>query len=294
MVEEILDFCAEEFGDSGDCEDCEVPCQADCYGCLQDIHRRSGERYRCENSTYCYVCKYLPKYTSEIEILLNSLESEISEFERFQILGLGCGPCSDLWSFINFNSKSESYKDIRYFGYDLNDKWDRVINKTREIVADIEDFNVRLLKIDRDVSSENFFQEIRQRHLERANFVILQYLISDMVKNGYNIRSFMDRLYHDLIVNLRLGSFIIVNDINHNRQARDHFVPLLEVIRSNAPDNYNIRMYHFRNRFKDYTYEYGQRHAANRLTMEVPETIIDTFEPINGCSSAQLVIRKIR
>jgi hypothetical protein len=124
----------------------------------------------------------------------------------------------------------------------------------------------------------------------KPNILILQYLLSDMKANNMNIEEFLNKMISYVIDVMPQNSFIIINDINHNIQARDYFDFFIKILH----EKYHIQenKYHFHNNNKEYTHKYGTMYENNNILMDIPENINEKYSPWEFCTSAQTIIKK--
>ena len=216
LIDQIVSACATQFT-GPTCSNCTNTCFRSCEQCLDQIHMQNHQRrYNCPNIVFYYVCKYIYKYSSEIQLLFNASNS-LKVKNDYNILSLGCGPCTDLVGIINFCTDNQLNKSICYTGIDLNDSWAPVNNLYTTILSNHNNILYNFLTAD-------ILSYLNSSPLNIPNILIMQYLISDMHKN-------LTQQQFQLILNQVLSiadlmpseSFIILNDINHNLQARDYF-----------------------------------------------------------------------
>lgn len=291
LMLDIINFCNDIYTNSDTehmCDKCKNNCLGSCDKCLDSIHFNKVDRtYNCKNIVNYYVCKYSYKYSSEIEAIFKNIE-EIQEIKRYNIMSIGCGPCTDLFGIMNNIETNKLNKEVQYLGVDLNEIWKPVHNrikeleagktlKTRFVYSDV--FNViSKLKINEDTW--------------KPNILIFQYVISDMVK--YNtkqeILQFIDRIIDYIIDYMPKNSFIILNDINHNTQARNYYEYMYDCVYKRYK-NTTCWKYHFNNDNRHY-YRYGERYNYNETSINIPTHINETYNPWRFCSSAQMIIQK--
>lgn len=285
-VSKIVNFCEEVFDSPGECNDCQEPCSGSCNTCLDDMHfLRTRRRYECSNITCYYVCKYIFKYASEVERLLEAA-SVCEYFDKIRVLSFGCGPASELYGLANYIMRHEIQCPVRFIGIDFNNVWERIHSETRRIFRKLEGFDIR--SAFRYINGLDFLRN-RPRYNNPPNMLVLQYLLSDMHGHGENVTEFIDLLVDNVVSIMPAGSFIFINDINHYN-ARDHFEEFYD--RLTEFGDFSCHRYHFRNPVREFTFSYGQRHSNNRITIEVPDNILELFDPWTRCSSAQMVIIK--
>lgn len=279
----LIEFCDERHNRPHRCETCPNDvCQNSCIACLDHIHRvNTHERtYNCENIIYCYTCKYLYRYSTEIELLLNQYVNIFRSTREIRLWSIGCGPCTELFGLNNFKVSNNLGFDINYKGFDLNPLWRPV----HEFINQMEQFNT-------DFFYEDVFQ-YSQRTLEQPNIIVLNYVISDILRTN---REYIDKFITDLCnyINQIGKCVLIVNDINLGQNAyepRFHYNTIIRRIREGS----NILRedyFHFVNTQRSY-WRYGVQHNNNHVSIIPPENINITYSPWLECRSAQLLIFK--
>ena len=105
---QLAEFCNEKYHRDEKCHDCpnEV-CHDSCINCLENIHNvnTKDRTYNCSNIAYCYTCKYIYRYSSEIEHLLETYINVFKKTKKLNICSIGCGPCSELFGLYSFKRK---------------------------------------------------------------------------------------------------------------------------------------------------------------------------------------------
>lgn len=272
-LEKIVSYCDKMYSTSDTkCENIQ------CEKCLDKIHFGDERRYNCMNMIFFYVCKYMYKYSSEIEHAFNAYRL-LDDKDYLNILSIGCGPCTDLVGI----KKATHNKNInlKYVGVDLNKKW-------RDIHCFIQNNNnsMKIKFIYKDI-----FKLLNKNESIDFNVLTLQYVLSDMVKyNNYqNMMRFIEELIDFVIIKMEKESLIIINDINYYN-TRKYFTALLDRMNDKGL-NYKYYELHFSHDSKSY-YHYGDEYEANYITSTVPIDIQQKYNPWMFCSSAQLIIKK--
>ena len=211
LTEELIKFCNQQYNKIGKCQNCEHWCNNSCEECLRGIHFRESSRgYNCANMAFFYVCKYFYRYSSEIEYLFNQIDL-LKRLPSYEVLSIGCGPCSDLFGIINYIERNHVQKNINYCGIDLNILWQPIHKKITSLFEDNTQVNVRFIYKD----AFKIVDKIVDRNIWLPNIILFQYVISDMIaKNPSDqVQDFIDNTIKYIIAHLPLNSFIIFNDI---------------------------------------------------------------------------------
>lgn len=288
-IYQLLNNCHQNYQRNGRCPTCpNDDCRNGCSWCLDDIHmNRINRRYNCQNIINSYVCKYQIKYTSEIYHLLNN-HHPFQTLDQILVWSIGCGPCSDLFAIANWMQANNKF-NLRYRGFDLNNEWGLVQNDVINI-ANQSQVGINARIINRDIFT--IYDTVTNwPDILPVNILIMQYVISDMVSNvsQNEVFSFLNRTVDLIIRRMPQNSFIIINDINHNTQARDYFDYLCSLLA--GQDNYAFFRYHFVNNNRQNYWQYGQQHPNNTIIWAIPQYCA-LHNPWNFCSSVQLVVQK--
>jgi hypothetical protein len=283
-IADIVRYCDLNYNRIGKCVPCENDCRDGCEKCLDAIHlNKIIRRYNCGNITKFYVCKYIYKYSSEIDHLFQ-INDYFRELPSYNILSIGCGPTTDLYGILNYLQRNRLLRQVNYIGCDLNRIWEPIHVETQNIMGR-RNLDVNLQFIYGDI-----FDNFELINFD-VNILILQYVISDMHVHGCSVADFINRLIGWIENNMVGSGYILFNDVNHNVKARDYYDILIQGLRGR-----NIYVtcdkYYFNNRIRDYVYQYGVMHQDDNLTSIIPREIITRYNPWQFCSSAQLVIKK--
>ena len=286
---QLLSICHNNYARNGKCPSCQNDdCKNGCSACLDDIHmNRIKRRYNCSNIVNCYVCKYQLKYSSEIFHLMNNHQA-FSCLDNIIVWSIGCGPCPDLFGVANWMQLCNK-TNLQYCGFDLNHYWQPVQNYINNISSQ-SPINIDVKFINNDIFSI-YGYVTEWPDILPVNVLMMQYIISDIISNNTheNVCFFLKRTV-DLIINrMPKNSFVVINDINHNTQARDYFEHLCSLL--SGRKNLLFSRYHFVNNNRANYYQYGTQHLSNSLIGNIPDYCY-TYNPWLFCSSAQLVIHK--
>jgi hypothetical protein len=269
------------------CTQCNNDCPGDCESCLEAIHfNKTNRRYDCPNLVYYYVCKYIHKYSSEIDHLFASLKS-LRTFTEYSVISIGCGPCTELAGLYNYLSRTSSGRPVSYVGFELNYLWQPVHNEIDAVLAN-SPFPVTTRFIYGDAIK--LVRRLNKDQIEwRPNLLILQYVISDLVKSRASVPAFLDSLHEQVVRFMPENSYIIFNDINHF-SASDNFERFERII-SREYETW-VHRAHYKNPWKK-TAQYGVERSSNLLTSSIPPAIMSAYNPWTRCTSAQMVIKKL-
>jgi hypothetical protein len=253
---------------------CRVP--SNCIPCLEDIHQGVRNRdYDCVRMLNTYVCKYIYKYSSEVAHLYRHFNN-FTRMDEFNILSIGCGPCSDL-----FAAQHEyNEKQINYYGFDLNSRWSNIHNQIDVI------FQNQPL-----VNTNYYYQDIFELFPNidfNPNILVLSYLFSHIHRHG-NMNDFMNNLKEIIVSQMPTDSLIIINDINHNVLARNYFGAFFNLLINEDVGAFVNQRFSFLG-----GWNYGNRYQNLQLISNIPNNINNAYQPWTTSTSAQMIIRKIR
>lgn len=270
-----------------------------CGKCLESIHyprRLNGDpnrTYDCIPMADYYVCKYAPKYTSEIVHTLKKVESIINK-QTINVLSFGCGPCTDLLA-LEYMKKTNMlhYDKLEYMGIDCNKEiWQTMHNEIKKYRSNCLSVNFCYEDI------INMVDNLSQRSWN-PNLIFFQYVLSDMHKHSTPLltTTFINNFSKYFNEKLEPNSLVILNDINLNNSndgGRDYFDLLVKNIKS-----FKQYKYHFYNENSSYPgggYGYGALEFNNSIMFDMADYYNTEeekmFTPFNKCSSAVLIIKK--
>lgn len=292
-IDELVNYCdryLRKYASKVICADCNhcSECPGNCGKCIDQVHltRGRGERqdYDCPNMMKYYVCKYIYAYASEIGDCLKILQNEILELKHIHMLSIGSGPSPDLFALWKFKEDFEYSGSISYIGYEHNENWKDVNDKTVHIFSHS------------DIKIQYFYEDVietfKVKNLARANVLVLQYILSHVVFNGreQEIEKFFVDLVEKVILKMEKKAFIIINDINHNL-ARDKFSLLEKIIESYGKQIRVQRYYYY---FKDLNIHQkdGDMHSHINIDpdYEVNEELFYNYDTRDTCRSVQHII----
>ena len=230
------------------------------------------------------MCKYIYKYSSEIDRLFAVMRS-INSLDQYNILSIGSGPCTELVGILNYMERSSVSKEVTYVGIEKNSVWSDIHTKLKSLLRQSS------IPIKFKILNADIFETIGRirfgNHNWSPNILILNYVISDMVKNGAHMGNFIRGLVDHIIPQMQAGSSVVINDINHNQQARDYFDALERAL----GEKYllQINRGHFVNNNRAY-YRYGTQRPTNTITQTPPSEITLKYSPWTFCSSAHMIL----
>lgn len=282
----IVDFCNNRFHGRNACQNCRYGnyCQNcahsnpdDCYCCIKRVHSFYNKtiHYQCEQMTYNYLIKHLNRYASEV---VWGLDSFTNHFNYINACSIGCGPAPELYAIKAFYRKIGLSDDrIRFKGFDIqkNNIWNPIWNATQQLFGDTVSF---------------FNQDAFTYYLEnneQVNMVVLNYMISDMIKfDKVGFPAFLERL-KDFLGRQR-EAIVVFNDvfsidvhnalsnIYHTFPYSTHFV--VEGIRG----RYFSKMNH--------GLVFGDQYPNNKLLFS-SSPVESRLDPFRECKSIQLLIK---
>jgi hypothetical protein len=278
-IDEITQYCDEQY-DSISCENCERECNHLCSDCLQIVHHGSNRDYDCKKITYYYVNNYIFKYSSEIQRILEKHKKLFNNIDEFNVLSIGCGPCTELIGFINFlSSNLELNQNINYLGVDRNDIWTSIHDKIRELINTVS-------FLYRDIESSDLVNY-------SPNFLIFQYVFSHIYKQKRTIDGTKEEISNFMNIVDKMGnnSYIILNDINKPYKATDYFNYFFTLVREKYPSS-RMANYYFNDGIRyGNNPSYGNRFIDNSVYHSPSPNYRLKYHSYWSCSSAQMIIQ---
>lgn len=290
-IDRLVRFCDSDlkaYASKRVCVDCnhDIECPGSCGECIDQVHlsRRENERqdYNCPYMIKYYVCRYIYAYTSEIEDCLEIIRDKVIALEHIHMLSIGSGASPDLYALWRFHNKTGYSKPISYIGFEHNEYWKEINEKTKDIFLNTN-FRIQYFY-------EDALETFKCRNISRTNILVLQYVLSHIVYNGREneIYDFFNNLVEKVILKMESNAFVIINDINHYL-ARDKFKILENVIENHGK---NIRVHKYYYLFKNLNcYQRdGIEHSSNNINYTIDSKISSYYDTRSDCRSVQHII----
>lgn len=282
--QQLVDFCHANYNRPERCDDCpNDPCTTSCVSCLDLIHQvgTHDRSYNCENIVNCYTCKYIYRYSTEIEFLLNRYTTVFRSTENVKLWSIGCGPCTELFGLYRFRNNNHLNFNIEFKGFELNDLW-----------SPIHKFIHQMNNFQTEFYIQDIFKYITLNN-DHPHIITLNYILSDILRtNRDDIDMFIGNLCDWYAPMTR--TFLIINDINlgrNNNEARYYYDVIAQRVRALRNLNHlrHVGKYHFANSQR-YYFQYGALNPNNQVLIQPPQEIADFYSPWMECRSAQLVL----
>ena len=289
MIQELVDYCKTQY----ERESCNVPCidqsRTSCTDCLKEIHfdRESARKYDCIKMCYWYVCQDIYRYATEMLWLFHEKGLSLKTRQNpLRICSIGCGPCSELVAFEEYYKNKDLPFEFSYTGFDTNIIW----NPIQEYIGTLSSYPNNVSFYHKDVF--DYYAKV----VERPNVIILNYMLSDMLKYGKDaLVSFLKKL-GDFVETLP-SCALLINDINlglNDSQPRFYYGSIVNMVKNKSKGHkVSVSCSHFGNSKKDY-YRYGAERVRSDILFKVPEEISTKFVTNTECHSAQLLIIKYK
>jgi len=257
---------------------CSDGCRKKCEKCLEDIHFAqdgTARDYNCEKMIAYYICQNAHKYSSEIQHFLSSINTR--KFSSLKILSIGCGSAPDLIGTFDYLTNNNIYIPITYHGIDKNSLWEPYQNFVKA-----------------NLPTNTFFlnSTVEESILKTDyNIVILQYLFSTYLKVDNKLIDRFEDIYNMVYPKIQTGGYIVINDVNHYNVGRDL---LFDAAKAKMPDGFDVKGYSFENyKNRDDWFE-TKRPNQDLFYKSIPQEVKINFETNSKCSSAQIIMEKIR
>jgi hypothetical protein len=289
----LVDMCDNEYASKQPCDNCKLECTGMCGNRVTSLYFGNVTReYDCPNMVNFYVCKYGYRYVCEIQKLWLAVQ-ELRTLDKYRILSIGCGPCTDLLGILGFlDTHNPSYfadNRVEYVGIDYNPIWKHV---HQGLVSLLRSDQVKTRFVYKDLlelTQRRIFENTRWK----PNVLLLQYAISDMTRTYRSdvIVNLVRALVDNFTIDMPKASVIVLNDINHNTRARDYY-EYLYLHAGNLPGNWKCYRYYFDNLDRAYSYVYGDKHSDSHVDINVPGNTAARYGSWTTCASAQMVLVK--
>ena len=286
MLDEIVEYCHQKYQSRENvCTNCNnALCLNDtCEQCLKGIHfdPYCHRSYDCPNMCNYYVCQNIYRYATEMAWIwfdfITQNTGEGKPFQQLEICSIGCGPCSELVALEEYCSHNNLILPYSYVGFDIENTWNEIQGVVKNNSSHPNAISFEHTDVFDYYNTHN-----------KPNVIVLNYVISSMVKNAPNsINAFVDHLCN-LVFTLNPFA-LLINDINHY-STRSYFDRiLLSIISQN--NGISVHRFHFENTQK-YYYPYGIQRKHSRLLINPNNQIQQFYSPNSECHSAQIMIIK--
>lgn len=287
--EDLINYCYKQYQPPEKCKSCVnsgncLHTIENCYSCIKKIHsvKNSLWQYNCSNMVLCYVIKHYFRFVSEIEVAYENLLGGISN--NLNIASIGCGAASELYALVEYIQNSKNDLKYHYVGFDKSNIWDDINSFTKSKIK-----NAEFVK-------EDFFKYYENSSLNSPNLIIMNYMLSDMVKFSHDeIKDFLDRLAAYFDSTECNNTTILINDIPYFGSKNFNNLVFgkdcMEYLQTKINTNHSTTRKSFGN-FTHTGRPYGSLHISN--TLKVRMFIKDPYDiqPFNFCNSIQMVIKK--
>lgn len=288
MLDEIVDYCHQKYQSRANAcancsnKNCNQPTM-NCEQCLKDIHFKSEchRSYDCPNMCYYYVCQNIHKYITEMTWIWHEFISNNTGkgklFQELEICSIGCGPCTELVAFEEYCKKKQISIPFSFKGFDIEYTWNEIQNVVKNNSNNPN-----------SVSFEHTDVFTYYNTHEKPNVLILNYVLSSIVKNAPNsIGGFINSI--SLLFQTMSPGVILINDINFYT-ARSCFDKIMEKAIQSC-HNLNIQKYYFSNTIKA-CFPYGSCRKNSSLWLKPNNFIQLNYSTNTECHSAQMIIIK--
>ena len=289
MIQELVNYCKTQFEREGGTSSCAGQMCVSCTDCLKEIHfdRESTRKYDCVKMCYWYVCQNIYRYSTEMLWLFHERELGLKNRKTpLRICSIGCGPCSELIAFEEYYRNKELPFEFTYTGFDTNTIW----NPIQGYIASLSSYPDKV-----SFCHEDVFEHYAKVD-EHPNVIILNYMLSDMLKYGKEaFVAFLKKL--GVFIEELPSCALLINDINlgiSDTQPRFYYSSIVNMIRKNNKGHkVSVTYSHFKDSKKNY-YHYGNERVKNDVLFKVPYEISTKFVTNTECHSAQLLIIKYK
>ncbi|MBU8902521.1 MAG: hypothetical protein KOO69_07260 [Victivallales bacterium] len=202
----ILDQCNAEYKKINTCPKGNPPELNLCHNCSSQCYFDGGKDfYDCEKWIYYYAMHFGPIYVSEIYHFLDKSKMlENFQLNNFNVLSLGGGLCTDYLALNKYIKDKNLNLNFNYTVIDKEPLWSNVRkfykgNNIQEIDADItQGFNPTGYDV---IFLNKFFSTLKNNKCDQAFLQVLE----------------------SQIVNMKKGTLIVFNDINHTDKGSNIF-----------------------------------------------------------------------
>ena len=289
MINELVSYCREQYFATTEGLPCDNKQYHLCPECLREIHyaKKLARVYDCPNMCYWYVCQDIYRYVTEMAWMFHDTRLGLmNRKDPLRICSIGCGPCSELIAFEEYYKRQNLSFDYSFTGFDRNFIWSDIQKQVKKLSMKPDNISFH---------NTDMFNYYTCLDNPKPNVIILNYVISDMLKYDYDafIR-FKDDLIH--FIQELPSCALLINDINLgvcNKDPRSHYADFYRGVKNginNDSQTIDVGTSHFKNSLKPYIY-YGVE-RKNNLWLDAPDDIKQLFNTNTECHSAQILIVK--
>lgn len=294
LIDDVVEYCDKKYTTYGNkcgnvnCSHPSGKCSGSCYDCLYQIHYYDGDKnkkslYDCSKMLYHYVCQYTLRYASEILYAFKEEASFLSDFDRINMMSIGCGGCPDLMAMEEFLCDYGINVPVSYKGFDINELWLPVHNRVQRYCEN----NDVTCKIKRE-DAINYFSKF---YSSDTNVIVVSYLLSYLYNTPQKkeIVTFFDRLIDNVILRNNERKLIIFNDVNSCNRGRDYFHVFLDKLKRKGLHGTCKYMYFDSSRLNDFQRN-GTAYTSICPMFNYDNGIKRKYHVDGECRSAQLIV----
>ena len=203
-MRELLIKCQERYNTLDCCHQDSRICA--CSACLKNGFYMHPDMYNCDKKMAFYVLNYGPAYSSEIYHYLDKskvLETLQSSRQPIKILSLGCGFAPDLVALTQYSEDKGLGLEYEYLGIDLSPHWAQSRFSTAFATFDLADVTKNV-------------------NLHEFDLIFIVKLFSTL-KSVKQAPPFLTLLNQAITNQMKTGSYLVFNEVNHFDKGRDQF-----------------------------------------------------------------------
>lgn len=296
LLDEIVSYCDKQYmsyGDKCGCTKCNHSgvCSGSCHNCLYEIHFPERQqatviksKYDCQKMMYFYVCEYTYRYASQIMYAFNRYTDTIMNMNRIRLMSLGCGGCPDLMAIEKFCKDNRYNGDIAYAGYDINTLWRPIHSEVKKYC---DNNNIQRTFIENDVIT--YFSKY---YVPNVNIIVISYLISSLYNTGQisKIDELFTEIRDNVVKRKKSGEklLIIINDINHDKKARDYFKKLYVELKKEKTLSVNYEYVYFDTGNLNYFQKVGSAYDSRKFLF-TPDAYIQKKYSAGSCIDTRTI-----
>ncbi len=212
-LDNFLDWCDTKYDSAQHCQ-CGKVCtngnyckgqQTNCYSCIQRVHNyhNSTIHYNCDKMVLYYVLKHSYRFGAEIFYALLKLNKYLCKWDDLYITSIGCGPCTELFGALSlWRSLGKQDDSFHYRGFDTDEIWHPLMTQVSSYFS--------MAYVTAEAQSAFTYYQVSE---ERVDIIVLNYMLSDMMKfNMGQYDNFLSALI--TLIKQKKTKFLVVNDVN--------------------------------------------------------------------------------
>lgn len=257
-------------------------CQSNGNSMLHAHHfERTIATYPCTRVTGTYVCKYYPRYVSELINVFSYLKWKSENDVPYSVLSIGSGPSPELVAIKTLNPDLT----VHYTGIDYNPHWGPIqsfFKENEQANSTIKYYRYDLFGTAHKLNSTG--------NVLPFSLVLINYVVSSMhvSHSDLEILDLLAVMENQIFRHLSHSASVVFNDINNG----EHFVEIMEkIITDQRFGEYVFDRYFHAGNNRRYLSS-GTAITSTKLRFGINPDHLDRYNAPTECNSAAYIMRR--